>query len=113
MSTEQLNIGASIERKTTEKRKEALRRFKGAAYRHDSKPAETVPADAGCCKNCGRDVRADPEVQSTAIRMYGDEYDRLPACDGKDCIKPRDGTPDTFTTITQAINAWRREQGGL
>lgn len=87
--------------------------MEGARYGRSGRHTEShEPADAGCCLNCGRDLRADPDVDNDVLRTLGDNYDRVPVCDRLKCRKDVLGVVESQVkdaVLSRAVNRARSE----
>lgn len=84
----------------------------GAKYGRSETAPETEPADAGCCQNCGHDLRADPEIDAEVLRVVGDNHERTPVCDRKECRQEVFGAREQRrhgSTFSRAVQRARGE----
>lgn len=91
--------------------------LEGAAYgqgRNTTRNGE--PADAGCCKNCGHDLRADPDIPADVLRVCGDNHDRTPVCNRQECRIEVFGNRDTGvenSILSKTVGRYRQEVSEL
>lgn len=86
----------------------------GALY---GRPSETAsrdePDDAGCCRNCGRDLLDDSTIAKDVLRVVGDNHLRTPVCDDLECRLDvfGGGEIETDAHLSRTVGRYRVEEG--